>query len=109
MGNEGNGFEIRHMDYTEFTAHPDSKSYPDVYRAKLKVHFAATQEDMPSDASKERKALIGKVASELTFFRVDKARKVLQVVGNLPLEEETTTPEKDYFGYKKLELFEAGN
>jgi len=64
---------------------------PSIFRAKYRV----TETMCPDDAAAEVKAQIGCYYTEQRYYRVDRVKKVFQMVGGIDLPDEGTMPSED--------------
>lgn len=82
----GHGLHVMELKYSQFEWHPNKKKYPNMARMK----FKNTKLSVPDDAHEKKKAFVGKYYTWYQYFTVDRDHKLLDLLGNQELPDETT-------------------
>ena len=101
INEEGHGTVVYRTEMYGFEEHPTE---PDIFRAR----FSSVDLSYPDDASPKLKALVGKRMVQHRFFRVDRRRMCMQLVGGIDLDSESDVPNSAGFAIVG-EKFKDGN
>eukprot|EP00040_Diaphanoeca_grandis_P028590 m.165888 g.165888 ORF g.165888 m.165888 type:complete len:645 (-) comp31402_c1_seq1:67-2001(-) len=84
----GTGLELRRETHCNFQPHPDKENFPDLFQAE----YIGETLSVPDNADPEVLKCVGTQFVNERFYKVDRERKALQLLGGRDVPSATTDP-----------------